>query len=598
MKFSKEAKNLKNILRTLGKSNKNYFNEKEQLDEKLFELQALVDISKALNSSLNLTAILDTILLTPMGKMLIGKGMVLISRGAKGFGIETLKGLPKELLGKTIQIDDIPTMPTFVDELKPSPSIAFFQKYDIRLVVPILHDDKKLGVIGFGKKIIGQDFSESELEYLHSLSNLAATAVQNGSMFQELKGVNRQLDKKVQELNTLFEIGKELNSILESKRIVNLLAYSIMGEMMVNRCLVFIKQDDEMSISVNKGISKSDESKVVQDSDFLHNLLEIDRPYVIGENNETELLSRFADIDIAAVIPMRIQNETKGVIALGDKITKIGFAKDELEFLTTLGNLSMISIENARLFEETLEKQRLEEELLIARDIQRQLLPKSCPKVENFEIAAINIPSRQIGGDYYDCIKISEHQYIFCIADVSGKGAPAALLMANLQASLHVLVNTDLEIEEITSKINNLIYQNTSFDKFITFFFGILDLNEKTFTFVNAGHNPPYLFHKDGSFQTLEEGGLILGMMPNICYKKETVKLQSGDCLILFTDGISEAMNVDEEEFEEKRLEICVLDSYQLSAEEILQEIISSVREFVSGQPQADDMTLLLVKVL
>ncbi|MFQ5824920.1 MAG: GAF domain-containing SpoIIE family protein phosphatase [bacterium] len=569
-----------------------------QLDEKLFELQALFDLSKALNSSLNLKSILDTILLTPMGKMLISKGMVLISKNSKGFVIETLKGLPKDLVGHSIQIDEFPTIPQYMAKLSPTPWKAFLKKHSIELVIPILHDEKKLGIIGFGKKILGDEYSESELEYLHSLSNIAATAVQNGLIFQELKDVNRQLDRKVQELNTLFEIGKELNSTLETDKILNLLSYSIMGEMVVNRCLVFLENNGTMTLTLNKGLNHEEELKIVNETNFLQNLMDLDRPYIVTENNENKFFAQLADMDIAAVIPMRIQNKTKGVIALGEKITKIDFLNEELNFLTTLGNLSMISLENARLFEETLEKQRLEEELLIAREIQRQLLPNSCPDIKNFEIAALNISSRQVGGDYYDCIKINEYKYGVCIADVSGKGTPAALLMANLQASLHALANIGLEIDEMTNRINNLIYQNTGFDKFITFFYGILDTKEKKFTSVNAGHNPPYLFHKDGSFRNLEEGGLILGMMPNISYKSESVKLKSGDCLIMFTDGVSEAMNAKEEEFEEKRIEACVLENFQLSAEDILQKIITSVKQFTSGQPQTDDITLLTMKVL
>lgn len=568
-----------------------------QLDERLFEVQALFDLSKALNSSLNLKSILDTILLTPMGKMLISKGMVLIAKGPKELVIETLKGLPKELIGKAIQVDDFPTSPTHIDKLSPTAWKAFLKKHRIEIVIPILHDEKKLGIIGFGNKIVGKGYSESELEYLYSLSNIAATAVQNGIMFQELKDLNRLLDKKVQELNTLFEIGKELNSTLETDKILNLLSYSIMGEMMVNRCLVFLKDDGKMTLTLNKGFQKEDELRIVNKTSFLQKLVDLDRPHVVGGNNENGFVSQLAEMQIAAVIPMRIQNETKGVIALGEKITKIDFIDEELSFLTTLGNLSMISLENARLFEETLEKQRMEEELLIAREIQRQLLPTSCPELENFEIAAINIPSRQVGGDYYDCMKINEQQYGFCIADVSGKGAPAALLMSNLQASLHVLANIGLEISEMTSRINNLIYENTGLDKFITYFYGVLDLPERTFTYVNAGHNPPYVFHKDGSFQILEEGGLILGMMPNVPYKKETVTLESGDCLVMFTDGVSEAMNIDGEEFEEKRIEACVLEHFNLSAEDILQQIVSAVKQFAADQPQADDVTLLLMKV-
>ncbi|MFQ6112523.1 MAG: PP2C family protein-serine/threonine phosphatase [bacterium] len=192
---------------------------------------------------------------------------------------------------------------------------------------------------------------------------------------------------------------------------------------------------------------------------------------------------------------------------------------------------------------------------------------------------------------------VNEQQYGFCIADVSGKGAPASLLMSNLQASLHALVHTGLEISEMTGTINNLIYQNTGLDKFITYFYAVLNLQEKTFTYVNAGHNPPYVFHKDGSFQTLEEGGLILGMMPNMAYEKGTVTLKSGDCLVMFTDGVSEAMNANGEEFDEKRIEACVLDNFNLSAEDVLQKIVSSVKHFAEGRPQADDITLLLIKV-
>ena len=244
-----------------------------------------------------------------------------------------------------------------------------------------------------------------------------------------------------------------------------------------------------------------------------------------------------------------------------------------------------------------LEKQRLEKELQVAREIQRQLLPETCPVIENFELAGINISSREVGGDYYDCIKLSDCKYVITIADVSGKGAPAALLMANLQASLHALVDTDLDITEITYRINNLIYRNTGFDKFITFFFGVLDVKEKTFTTVNAGHNPPYLFHKDRSFELFEAGGLILGMMPNMRYEFETVSLKAGDLVVMFTDGVSEAMNAEEEEYEDKRIQECVLKSFDCSAEEIMQNLIDSVQEFSKGEPQSDDITILTMKI-
>ena len=260
-----------------------------------------------------------------------------------------------------------------------------------------------------------------------------------------------------------------------------------------------------MELKLNKGFQNESALNISSKENFFEQLLKLEEPVILKNESATDLYHKLNAFEVRVLIPMRIQNETKGMVALGDKITKIDFAREELDFLTTLGNLSMISIENARLFEETLEKQRMEEELQIASEIQKQLLPKACPQIENYEVAAVNISSRQVGGDYYDCFKIDEHKYAFCIADVSGKGAPAALIMSNLQASLHSLVSTEIDIGDMTSRINDLIYRNTGLDKFITYFFGVLDSKENTFTSCNAGHNPPYLFHTDGTFQTFDK---------------------------------------------------------------------------------------------
>ncbi len=563
-----------------------------ELDARLFELQALYELSRQLTSSLNLKEILDTILLTPMGKMLISKGMVLVSDQAGGFVVMTLKGLPKHLLGQRIEIEAFPSAPEFVERSTSSLWREFLRRNGIELVIPIRHGGKELGLIGFGKKIIGESFNDAELEYLNSLSNMAAAAVQNGLYVQELDQQRRLLEKQKRDLNTLFEISEELKSTSRTEEVLNLLAYSVMGELVVNRCLIFMNSEGRMALKVSKGFRDQGELEGLNQEKLLAELGKLEKAANLSDEAETRTALRdLGQVNIAVLVPMRVQNETRGVIALGEKINKSPFQQDELDFLTTLGNSAINYIES-------LEKQRLEEELEIASAIQRRLLPEACPVITDYDVAAINIPSRQVGGDYYDCIQIDEQRYAFCIADVSGKGAPAALLMSNLQASLHVLLDTGLPIDAITYRINNLIHKNTDYDKFITYFLGVLDLKAKTFTSVNAGHNPPYLFHKDKSFQTLNEGGLILGMMPNAPYATETVPLASGDCLVMFTDGVSEAMNADEEEFEDRRIEACVLERYDGSAQDILDHLIASVRAFSEGQPQADDITVLIIKVL
>ncbi len=565
-----------------------------------YELQALFDLSKALNSSLNLRTILDTLLLTPMGKMLIGKGVVMISLGKNKMKVETLKGINRTLEGTTIEVADLPQGPTYVQNLPPSDWGALLAKNAIEVVVPILHDGHELGMIGFGKKSLGAGYNESDLDYLHSLGNIAATAIQNAIIFKELNESNRKLEKKIQELNTLSEIEKELNSTLstlETEKVVNLLAYSIMGELMVNKCLICLAEDGKLTLGLNRGIQLETTEVILSDPLCNKELLDLQRPVILDGSEASPALARLVAAELAVVVPMRLESECKGLIALGQKITKLPFVPDEIDFLSMLGNWSMVSIETARLIEQEVEKKKLEQELQIASEIQRQLLPATLPKIPGFQIAGVNIPSLQVGGDYYDCLQINENEYIFCIADVSGKGAPAALLMSNLQASLHALVDAGMSLSQITERINNIIHRNTTFDKFITFFLGRLNVSDRTFTSVNAGHNPPYLFHANKDFQLLEEGGLILGVMRDVPFKCETTKLVSGDCLVLFTDGVSEAMNVADEEFEEHRIEACISQNHESSAQVILDRLIDAVREFSTGCSQADDITVVTIKV-
>jgi len=256
----------------------------------------------------------------------------------------------------------------------------------------------------------------------------------------------------------------------------------------------------------------------------------------------------------------------------------------------------MIAIENARLFKEELEKKRLEEELSIASRIQQRLLPKSIPEFEGVVVTGLNIPSKQVGGDYYDFIVIDDDHMAVAIADVSGKGAPAALLMANLQASLRTLVGESKPLGEVMGKMNNLIVQNTDIDKFITAVYGILDTKARSFTYSNAGHNPPLLVRHDGSTECLDRGGLVLGMMSDMPYEQGIVRLQAQDAIIMYTDGVTEAMNAGEEEFGEDRLIETVRRNAGLDAGGLAQEIVRQVNAFASPDPQRDDITLVIIQ--
>ncbi len=572
-----------------------------ELDERLMELQSLFEMSQVLNASLNLRNVLNNLLLTPMGRMMISRGLVLLANENGAFEVSILKGLSRDLAGKKLYFENAVDEPLTIAQIpKQNRTLkAFWVELELELVIPITSNQGTVGLIGFGRKLGGVDYSPAEIEYLMSLANIASSAIINALMFQKIELINRRLDKKIQELKTLFEIGKELNANLDMERIINLLIYAVMGELVVNRCFVFLKEDEGMKLFSARGLRVDDDTRTLLcQNSFLEQLALTQTAIIIDETELHPALRVLQDQQLKLIIPMQNQEETRGVLIVGEKISQHPYQNDEVEFLSTLCNQAMISIENARLFEETLEKERIEEELSIAREIQQRLLPNQCPNTDQISICGMNIPSRQVGGDYFDCIKIDEDHLVVAIADVSGKGIPASLLMSSLQAGLHNLIDLNLDLSTLVAKLNNFIHANTSVDKFITFFIGLFDFGDGTFTYVNAGHNPPLLLRADGSLQQLDVGGLLLGMMPNAVYEYQTITMIKEDVILLFTDGVTEAKSVNDEDFEDEKLVRLLLESFRLPIEELLKTISDEIDLFTKDAPQSDDITMMGIRWL
>jgi sigma-B regulation protein RsbU (phosphoserine phosphatase) len=313
---------------------------------------------------------------------------------------------------------------------------------------------------------------------------------------------------------------------------------------------------------------------------------------------DAPLKAALENLRLEAVVPLQIQGQTKGILALGERLRGGGYTRVDLEFVASLGHLAMISLENARLFHDAIERQKLEDDLVIAKEIQQGLLPSELPAIPHFDVAAVNISSKQVGGDYYDIIPLRDDTFVLAIGDVSGKGTPASLLMANLQATIRALGPLDHSLADLTQRVNDLISENTSGGRFITFFWGILDCRAMTLTYVNAGHNPPFLFRDGGAVERLDQGGIILGIMKTVRpYQQATVRLAAGDVLVLFTDGVSEAMNHLDEEWGEERLQVLGGKCKHCTAQETLAAIVEAVRAHSSATPQSDDITLLVGKV-
>ena len=223
-------------------------------------------------------------------------------------------------------------------------------------------------------------------------------------------------------------------------------------------------------------------------------------------------------------------------------------------------------------------------------------MPTSSPEIEGYQIAGISAAAQEVGGDYYDFIPFGKDRLAICLGDVSGKGIPAAMLMSNLQATLRSQTISDVSPKECLNRSNTLLFNSTDLQKFATVFYGILDFENHKLIYTNGGHDDPILFTKDNEPQRLSTGGTVLGFIEQFDYTEETVSLNPGDFFVIYSDGITEAMNLEEEEFGEERLISKMRELRNASPKELIDELLKSVHEHVGAAPQMDDMTLVVIK--
>ena len=297
-------------------------------------------------------------------------------------------------------------------------------------------------------------------------------------------------------------------------------------------------------------------------------------------------------------VPLGVGENVFGIIYADSPIAQGRFTEDHLKVLTTLASVAAIRVENARLTEEQLERERLERELQVASEIQQRFQPTSAPQVTGYELQGISFPCYEIGGDYYDFIQRANGNLVVALGDVSGKGTAAALLMSSLHAAVHAQFDTHKSLVETISAINRYLVESIPANRFVTLFYA--DLNPKTgaLAFLNAGHNPPLIVHAGGTMEQLAAGGLPLGIMADADFREGNTKLKPGDVLVIYSDGVSEAVSPTGEEFGPTRLYETVARNMDASAAGIRDRIESALTKFAQGTPAADDITLVIVKRL
>jgi phosphoserine phosphatase RsbU/P len=274
------------------------------------------------------------------------------------------------------------------------------------------------------------------------------------------------------------------------------------------------------------------------------------------------------------------------------------YSEDDLSVLQLLTSQVAIIIEKERLHEQVVEKKRIEAQIEIARKVQLELLPDRDPEFENFDVSAYIFPAEEVSGDYYDWVTIFDDQIGIVVADAVGKGIPAALLMSFLRASLRAGVQIGYAPHIAMSKVSNLLWDSTEDHQFITAIYGILDITNRTFVYSNAGHNPPLLMKPDGEYRFVEYGDRPLGMFLDTRYHQHFIRFEKGQVMVVYTDGITEAANVDGEEYGEDRFAKSVLACIDLPAKEMIDFIRKGVADFTERKFLDDDGTLFIVKAI
>ena len=288
------------------------------------------------------------------------------------------------------------------------------------------------------------------------------------------------------------------------------------------------------------------------------------------------------------------QDAVIGLVYLDSLAMNRPFTEEDARIVTALANVAAAKIENVRLLEESMEKRRLEDDMRVAAEIQRGLLPDGAPTVTGYGVVGSNRPCRTVGGDYYDFL-VNEGRLLMALGDVSGKGTGAALLMTVLRAAVRGHW-ADESVAEAVGRINSTVCQNVTAGKYITFFLARLEPASGRVDYVNAGHNPPLLIRRDGTIETLNEGGMVLGLFDSIPYEEGVAELRAGDTLLIFSDGVTETWSIKGDEFGDQRLGEVAVRGRGLDAAGLQTEILRELEVFEAGTKSTDDRTLIVLK--
>lgn len=404
--------------------------------------------------------------------------------------------------------------------------------------------------------------------------------------FHPERNVNRnKLKEFTNKLQSIVEINSlllEFSGWLENNfRISQAITYALVDQK--NISIPFSLRNDTVIMKrLNTG------------SPFFWDELPAEQAEIINEDEKKWA----CDHNISVSIPMISYGELVGILSIGKKVGHEDYTGEDIENLKECATQTALALQNLQLQLQYIEKKRLDKELNLARTIQSQLLPRSIPKIRGLDLFGRMRPCFEVAGDYFDILPLDENKAILAIADVSGKGAGAAMLMSNLQAAFRSSLKFTRDMRAIVHEINNIIHENTNPGQFITFFAGLWNADDHSFEYINAGHNPPIIIRNDGSIVQLKATGFFLGPIPDSEYNTDRTILEKGDLLAIYTDGIDETFNPEYDQFGLERIIASLKDSKECDSEKICMSIYDRTEEFARGLAHTDDATIIIAKVI
>jgi sigma-B regulation protein RsbU (phosphoserine phosphatase) len=501
--------------------------------------------------------------------------------------------------GHTIIVDDVRNDPR---NLRVAPVGEDEPRSEIAVPLTLVRDQKMVGVLTI-ESAEPNYFTREHERILNVLGNQLAVALENARLYEQLR-------QRTSEMETLLEIGREIASILDLDRLLNHIAPLL--SRVANYDLLSVGLIDEereefvWHIEAGQNIQHQKRASRTQLSQgIVGRAVRERRTVIVGDVSRDpdyqlteEWRNQVQHSEIA--VPLVYEGKVIGVIALESGRTH-AFSQCLAPLLENIANHLSIAIVNARLYTERVERERrLEREILLARDVQRAMIPESPPTVRGFEFAARLEPALNLSGDFYDYIKLTDTRTAIMLGDVAGKGVRAAMGMAAARSILRSVARRGYNPARVLRSANMRMHRDLGRQLLVTLIYGMLDTETRTFQYCNAGHNSPLLVRPSGKWRALKTGGMLIGVFDKQQYKSETIHLERGDVLFLYTDGVVEAHTPPPHraEFGEQRLLEVLLNHRHLRASAIADAVLAQVREFTAGAHRHDDLTLMVIKAL